>query len=232
MSPKFASHSDEPLTHAESYYFGTPIHRFHQDDHHTEQDVSHSCWKRAAGRTVGAPMSSCPDGYEKQGQICYPVCKEGYHSYGPDCWQNCPKGFFEDGDYCAKPAAYGRGAGQVHQVVGSEKWGSLWYPKCQENYHNVGCCVCSPDCPADMIDIGSSCARTSYSRTKNEKPLSCGKDEVQSGALCYPTCEKGSGVGPVCWGSCPKGTTECGSLCVGEDQICSSFVAGEVKVAF
>ena len=27
-------------------------------------------------------------------------------------------------------------------------------PKCKESFHNVACCICSPDCPKDMTDIG------------------------------------------------------------------------------
>ena len=83
-----------------------------------------------------------------------------------------------------------------------------------------------------MTNIGISCAKDSYSRAKGDQGLTCHKDQVQSGALCYPECEHGTGVGPVCWGSCPKGTKECGALCLGEDDICSEYVAEEVKIAF
>ena len=62
--------------------------------------------------------------------------------------------------------------------------------------------------------------------------MSCAKGLVRSGALCYPPCANGTGVGPLCWGSCPKDTSECGALCLGEDQFCGEYVADEVKVAF
>lgn len=141
--------------------------------------------------------------------------------------QNSPKGFRDDGLYCAKPAAYGRGAGyplwqkdkcnREHQDVGGcEKVtkstflvffsflsplhasafallfyafnsvsslhcqiyadlpvkiqmcpqnGALYYPKCKQNFHNVGCCICSPDCPSGWTDIGVSCKKPeSYGR--------------------------------------------------------------------
>ena len=82
--PHFTHKSEEPLTHTEEYYFGAPLHHFHHDYHHT--DVSHSCWKKASGRTAGEPLSSCPEGSEKDGAICYPPCKEGYSGVGPVCW--------------------------------------------------------------------------------------------------------------------------------------------------
>jgi hypothetical protein len=63
---------------------------------------------------------------------------------------------------CQKPAAYGRGAGYVssdacakNNAQGCEQYGALYYPKCAENFHAVGCCVCSPDCPNGKIFITS-----------------------------------------------------------------------------
>lgn len=28
---------------------------------------------------------------------------------------------------------------------GCEQWAAVVYPKCRPGFHNVGCCVCSPD---------------------------------------------------------------------------------------
>ena len=80
----FSSHSEEPLTHTEEYYYGAPLHHYHRDYHHT--DVSHSCWKKASGRTAGEPLSDCKDGKEKDGALCFDQCKEGYSGVGPVCW--------------------------------------------------------------------------------------------------------------------------------------------------
>lgn len=38
------------------------------------------------------------------------------------------------------------------------------YPKCASGFHNVSCCVCSPDCPANTNDIGVSCTKPTYGR--------------------------------------------------------------------
>ena len=83
--------------------------------------------------------------------------------------------------------------------LGCEKWGAIWYPKCRANFHNVACCICSPDCPPGQTDIGISCAKDSYGRGAGY-PLKCKPDQEMSGLLCYPPCKEGySGNGPVCW---------------------------------
>jgi hypothetical protein len=114
----------------------------------------------------------CPKGYEKSGALCYPECKAGYKGAGPVCWESCPGGFRDDGAFCAKPAPYGRGAGYALWDKGKcerehgqcEQHGLLHYPKCRTGFHPAGCCICSPNCPAGMTDIGVSCAKRSYGR--------------------------------------------------------------------
>ena len=138
----------------------------------------------------------------------------------------------DDGAFCKKPESYGRGAGSITECKDCEKWGLLWYPKCKPNFHNVACCVCSPDCPAGMTDIGISCAKKSYGRTAG-KPLGCAKGLELSGALCYPPCPEGAnGIGPVCWGSCPQGTTKCGALCLSPDTTCAQAIGSIAQDVF
>lgn len=83
-----------------------------------------------------------------------------------DTRKECPKGFTDAGATCTKPASYGRGTGFMSQKdceeknpQGCEKNMLLYYPKCKEGFHAVGCCVCSPDCPKDMKDIGVACEK-------------------------------------------------------------------------
>lgn len=112
----------------------------------------------------------CAEGEELNGMLCYPKCRSGFTGVGPVCWQNCPSGFRNDGVFCAKPKPYGRGAGHITRKKcekkhdGCKKYGLLWYPECKENYHNVGCCICSPNCPNNMVDIGVSCTKQTYGR--------------------------------------------------------------------
>lgn len=189
------------------------------------------CWKDSYGRGVGTIPDQCP-GEEKDGLLCYPWCQDGYNGVGPVCWQNCPSGFRDDGAFCFKPDAYGRGAGYTSQ--GSceskhgpcEKWGLLWYPKCREGFYAFGCCICSPQCPAGMTDIGISCAKHSYGRGAGT-PMKCAADKQYDAGLCYPYCNKGYyGIGPVCWSECPKRIwkNECGALCLNDETECTDKV--------
>ena len=147
--------------------------------------------------------------------------------------------------FCAKPSPYGRGAGYViwngdkckreNSDTGCEKWGALWYPKCKANFHNVACCICSPDCPSGMTDIGISCAKASYGRGAGEV-LTCSSGLEMSGLLCYPPCNAGyNGNGPVCWQQCPAGKADCSALCTDTADGCSdqvkSIVTGVVALA-
>jgi len=54
------------------------------------------------------------------------------------------------------------------EKLGCELYGLLWYPKCKANFHRFGCCICTPNCPKGMTDIGISCAKESYSRGLGE----------------------------------------------------------------
>src|SRR5689334_7600148 len=74
------------------------------------------CWKTTYTRGVGTIPSDCSFDQQKQGLLCYPTCKAGYTGFVASCFQNCPEGFRDDGAACAKPAAYGRGAGYPWQI--------------------------------------------------------------------------------------------------------------------
>lgn len=132
---------------------------------------------------------SCAPDEDKVGPLCFPKCKDGYTGVGPVCWQDCPDDFRDDGAFCAKPSAYGRGAGYPWQFgdpldslkpakkrcekahdQGCEKDGAIYYPKCKRGYRAFGCCTCSPACEDGMTDIGVSCAKKSYGRGVGRDP--------------------------------------------------------------
>ena len=201
-----------------------------------------NCWKDAYGRGAGEVITYCPPDQEKNGALCYPLCKEGFYGVGPVCWQYCPDGFRDDGAFCAKPGPYGRGAGyplwdedkckRDNKELGCEKWGLIWYPRCRAGFHNVACCICSPNCPYDMVDIGVSCTKHSYGRGAGYV-LQCRPEQEMSGLLCYPPCKNGyAGNGPVCWQQCPAGKVNCGgALCVDSADKCTDFVQNIVQSA-
>jgi hypothetical protein len=167
--------------------------------------------KNSYGRGAGIPMVCGPD-EEQNGALCYPKCRAGYTGVGPVCWQACPAGFRDDGVACGKPEPYGRGTGYAiwdeskcrTEHGECEKTGAMWYPKCRTGFHNVACCVCSPDCPSDMPDIGVSCSKKSYGRTAGTPLHACPDGHEKDGAPCYPVCQpkdgrRYKGVGPMCW---------------------------------
>jgi len=190
-----------------------------------------ACWLTSYGRGVGVPISVCAPGLQQDAALCYPYCEADYSGVGPVCWENCPAGFTDTGADCLKPPAYGRGAGYVSQSdcqasnsQGCEEWGLLWYPICDAGFYAFGCCVCSPDCPPGMPDIGVSCQKNSYGRGAGV-PLVCTPQQQEDAALCYPPCNTGfTGNGPVCWGNCPSNWYVCGALCIMEEGQCTGEV--------
>lgn len=182
--------------------------------------------ERAAERAAqSGTLPLCPDGQEYDAGLCYPKCQTGYNGIGPVCWSACPAGYKDDGALCRKDAviqpkpSYGRGAGSP-LVCGADKEqdGALCYPKCQTGYNGVGP-VCWQVCPSGYTDDGAFCrkdaviiAKNTYTRPSSS--LTCGPNEEQDGALCYPKCQAGYyGVGPVCWQSCPSGYRDDGATC-------------------
>ncbi len=123
-----------------------------------------SCWLKTRFRDIGQMVSECSPGLEKSEDLCYPICKDGFQGVSDNCWSKCPKGFRSNGSFCQKPKSLGRGWGSHSPCANCEKWGLLWYPKCPQGYHTVGCCLCSPDCPPGLKDDGQQCSKTSYSR--------------------------------------------------------------------
>ena len=183
-------------------------------------------------RGAGSAIDSC-DSYgndfpDRSGSLCYPECRDGFSGNGPLCLSNCPSGFRNDPLHCGKPSSYGRGAGRAPGIGCSgcsgcswggcsgcsscnlnpcrqseERNGGLCYPRCRAGFHAFGCCVCSPDCPEGMADIGVSCQKESYGRGVG-RPLRCSAGEDFSDGLCYRQCGLDSyGVGPLCYRSCP-----------------------------
>ena len=207
------------------------------------------CWKATYGRGVGTIPGTCKPQQTKSGLLCYADCKPGFHNVAGVCWKSCPQNFKDTGAHCLKPGSYGRGAGYVlwdkkkceedHKprfIEGKrvpvvyeagatycEKSGLLWYPKCKAGFHAVGCCVCSPNCPEETKDIGVSCQKNSYV----VPPITpnCGAKEYDAG-LCYKKCKTGYyGVGPVCWGRCPKDRpVDCGAMCGTSADECLSSI--------
>lgn len=127
------------------------------------------------------------------------------------------------------PAARAENCEKDNGKGNCEQWGLMFYPKCKPGFHAVGCCVCSPDCPSGMSDIGVSCQKQSYGRTAGTSML-CAAGLEQNGALCYPQCRtEFHGVGPVCWQKCPaQQPFDCGAGCANNQGECAKAVFDQV----
>eukprot|EP00656_Telonema_subtile_P048230 TRINITY_DN5687_c0_g1_i1.p1 TRINITY_DN5687_c0_g1~~TRINITY_DN5687_c0_g1_i1.p1 ORF type:complete len:520 (+),score=42.49 TRINITY_DN5687_c0_g1_i1:331-1890(+) len=166
---------------------------------------------------IGSVPNACPAGHELSGLLCYPVCKAGYEPFGCClCRKICPPQFTDIGVACTKPAAIGRGTGHFSEraceeavykgnnrrLLGPkhsasrpytanscEKTGLFWYPKCTNwgSFHNVACCICSPNCPPGFTDTGAFCNKDTYGRTAR-KPATCPAGKVNVVGLCYNLC--------------------------------------------
>lgn len=68
-----------------------------------------------------------------------------------------------------------------------QKDGLIVYPRCRPGFHQVGCCICSPDCPSDTTDVGISCQKNLHG-VGGPKPLVCPSDRKMDGVLlsCVP----------------------------------------------
>ncbi|ETV99607.1 hypothetical protein H310_08258 [Aphanomyces invadans] len=209
------------------------------------------CRRKGVGRGVGTVLENqCKEGEEAYGALCYPTCMEGYEKIG--CCicrkKGCSgaKGVTDIGVSCTKPAAYGRGVGyalwqedKCKKENGGrcEKNGLMWYPQCRTDFHPVGCCICSPNCPAGTTDDGAFCRKSSYGVGVGVSRLGCPADKEQSGALCYRPCATSFiGIGPVCWSQCSGDTPfKCGLFCTSSAATCSSstvqIIGSAIKVA-
>ena len=192
--------------------------------------------------------------------LCYPKCKDGYYGISFVCWAYTPgaqKNWATDSMITIyKPEPYGRGTGWAgYSDVGGktaierceagnlskgdgespagqkcEMNGAYAYPKCKAGFHNVGCCICSPDCPKDWTDTGVGCTRPSYTRGAGEI-LGCQPFYSKGAAdlICYPNCKPNFHiVGPVCWQNCAAGWTECAAGCAKTKGECASVVVDQV----
>ena len=162
----------------------------------------------------GSCVPPCPSGSEytdgidpKKGGVCLVTCPSGW---GSSPWE------------CFKPSSYGRGGGYAYRFWdGNWAWntctrdnseGCEWslgiaYPKCRDGFRPLGCCVCSPNCPANTSDTGAMCHRDIMSYTIRN-PVKCNNNQYMSAGLCYT--------------SCPSNFPDyCGALCVASGQ-CST----------
>jgi hypothetical protein len=86
---------------------------------------------------------------------------------GPVCWGSCAAGYTDDGATCRKDAiifaknTYGRGAGSPMICSSNLEYDAgLCYTPCGAGMDGIGP-VCWGVCPADMVQCGVGCAKSS-----------------------------------------------------------------------
>jgi hypothetical protein len=212
---------------------------------HANEQNNEGCWKKTYDRGVGLVPVDCAAGTEKDELLCYPECPQGFTGKGPVCWQNCPLGFIDTGAFCLKPSSYDLGEGypwKIGDPIGSDsaqwrrcesdhgkgnchKEGLIVYPQCKPDFHVVGCCICSVNCPAGMDDWGASCRKQTKPRGAG-KAGSCASDKEYDAGLCYNKCNDDSvGIGTTCWSKCPaEYPFDCGALCAKSQEACANNI--------
>lgn len=180
------------------------------------------CWLNSYGRGVGTIPTHCGDGQDNDAALCYPSCKSGYTGVGPVCWQQCPSGYTDTGAFCHinKPLV----------VTGTWSW-STWETDCPNGYGLgfAGMCSLNESSPPEgMRGTYLDPIKNSYGRGAGTIPTGCPNGDYDAG-LCYSNCNAGySGVGPVCWNSCPAGKQACGMGCADNGEVCTAVVANQV----
>lgn len=191
------------------------------------------CWRKVFSRGQGKIKHSCRKDFEENMELCYPLCAKNFTGIGEACWANCPLDFKDLKAFCNKPDSYNRGNGyslwnkekcEMENDGNCEQWGLMFFPKCREGYHNIGCCLCTPNCPPGMSDLGVACAKNSYSRGRGE-PLICNSNEDSFEDYCFEKCDANMvAIGPACISDCPENYTDCGWFCSLDKECHTDFI--------
>ncbi|MBL4644959.1 MAG: hypothetical protein JKY99_00690, partial [Rhizobiales bacterium] len=199
---------------------------------------------------AGLCYASCPTGFTGFAATCVRDCPSNYTSDGLfSCYKPKPHTrhteIWELGDTlfslddararCAK-SSLGRRYG-----CSTENSDTIVYSKCPPNTKRspVITNLCFSICPSSMTDLGLSCYKNNEARGVGRIRNSCsasrtssdGKPKTDNDAgLCYEQCDSGyNGVGPVCWGYCPRGWVNCGAGCAQDSNQCVMMLSDQIS---
>jgi hypothetical protein len=193
------------------------------------QAQANFCWKSSYGRGVGTIPPACNTDRVKQDGMCYNACKSGWEGAATMCLRTCPSGYVNTGLTCHIDKAL---------LIGAKFDVCNFSTSCPSGYTNAGllCGLNTPGVPAGYeaaikgpAASGLDLSRQIYDRGIGLAPSVCDGGKVNSGGLCYSSCKPNfSGVGPVCWGTCPKGWTDCGAGCAPSASGCGKVILSQV----
>jgi hypothetical protein len=187
------------------------------------------CWKGSYGRGVGTIPVACSGGRNKEVGMCYTPCKAGYDGAVTMCLRQCPSGYVNTGLTCHvdKPL-----------LVSAKVDVCSFSTSCPSGYTNAGlvCGLNTPSVPpgykaavSGPAGSGLDLSREVYDRGIGQAPSVCEEGKENNVGLCYPKCKPNfSGVGPVCWGQCPRGWTDCGMGCATSAGKCASIAGNQL----
>lgn len=146
-------------------------------------------WPRKEGEPCDTNIG-CDTGLCSSGK-CATACPDGTITLLSKCMYRrtskpptitpCPPGTRDDGINCWVDT-YGRGSGYTiwesarcasEHSQGCEQHGLMFYPKCADGYHSVGCCLCEPN-------GGPGIKKTLLERE------GCDEDHELYNNMCYP----------------------------------------------
>lgn len=181
---------------------------------------------------AGVCWAGCPSGYRNDGAFCRKTRME--YGRGAGYPWKFGDGLNDSGMYKRCESDHGRGK--------CEKNGAIVYPKCDPGYTNVGCCICTLKgglsggaCrgvaglrTGSALALGS-CAKHSFVLAPERG--GCSGSRENDAGLCYPNCKRGySGVGPVCWASCPAHMpVNCGASCAKDKASCGMTLTDQIS---
>jgi hypothetical protein len=143
-----------------------------------EPGISCPAGEMAVTTTSAAPDNKCTRKYgdadhpwEQNGLLCYPKCRSGFYGVGPVCWSSCPSGFKDGGVFCGRDT-YRPHVRAIwswkHCHSGEYKYGLECIATCKDGYSRqfaLATYYCAQDCPANTVDAGATCTKTSYGRS-------------------------------------------------------------------
>lgn len=185
--------------------------------------------------------------YDNVGGVCWQNCPSGFRNDGAFCRKDRTeywvgdKGFpWKFGDGLNDSAMFKRCEGKYGRGK-CEKHGAIVYPKCDPGYTSVAlfCKLKDTGCRAAGMDGGGaltfgSCRKHSFVTWPVTGGCSpepgTGKARENDAGLCYPKCNaRYSGVGPVCWSSCPAHMpVNCGASCAKDQAACTMTLTDQI----
>lgn len=186
------------------------------------------CTKGYDSTALGGCMQTCPANTKRDafGNCVENGALKKYKNVEYTLARNPDKCTIFDGEKCFWNSCNKRHKGKE----GCEKYGAAIVAKCKVGFKRA-LLHCIPDLNCKgYVGKGVDAAGNTFCETKRKpprppKPAKCPAGYVNDAGLCYKKCDANStGVGPVCWASCPvirgKQWVECGAGCAEDSTAC------------